>query len=118
MRSLSVGIWSSAEQYERARRFDAIPQERFDEGEIADEHWPKYPSVQFKQVELRYRPETPLILKNLSFKLEAGEKVGIVGRTGAGKSTLANALTRIVEVESGDIIIDGQNTKDIELASL
>jgi len=46
---------------------------------------------------LRYRDETELVLKNCSFKIEAGQKIGIVGRTGAGKSTLCNAFTRIVE---------------------
>ena len=58
------------------------------------------------------------MLKGLDFKINPGDKVGVVGRTGAGKSTLAMALTRIVEIEQGHILIDGQDTKDIELASL
>lgn len=56
---------------------------------------------------LRYREDTELVLKDCSFKIEAGQKIGIVGRTGAGKSTLCNAFTRIVEKESGSIEFDG-----------
>ena len=56
---------------------------------------------------LRYRPETELVLKEVDFKIEAGMKVGIVGRTGAGKSTIALTLSRILELESGNIEIDG-----------
>jgi len=59
--------------------------------------------LSIKQANLRYRPERELVLKNLDFEVEAGLKVGIVGRTGAGKSTISNALTRIVELESGSI---------------
>jgi ATP-binding cassette subfamily C (CFTR/MRP) protein 1 len=56
---------------------------------------------------LRYRPTTELVLKGLNFCIEGGMKVGIVGRTGAGKSTISLALTRIVELDSGSIKIDG-----------
>lgn len=56
---------------------------------------------------MRYRPDTDLVLKKLDFKIEPGHKVGIVGRTGAGKSTLALCISRIVELESGQIVIDG-----------
>jgi len=55
------------------------------------------------------------VLKDLSFKIEAGWKVGIVGRTAAGKSTMANALCRIVEIEDGSICIDGHNTKEVPI---
>jgi len=74
--------------------------------------------IEFKDVALRYRPTTDLVLKNLSFKIKAGEKIGIVGRTAAGKSTMANALCRIVEVEKGQIIIDGHDTKEVPIYSL
>jgi len=56
---------------------------------------------------LRYRPELPPVLHGISFKIEASEKIGIVGRTGAGKSSMINALFRIVELEKGSIFIDG-----------
>ena len=74
--------------------------------------------IEFKEVNLRYRPTTDLVLKNLSFKVEAGTRVGIVGRTAAGKSTMANALCRIVEIEQGEINIDGMSTKDVPIHDL
>lgn len=64
---------------------------------------------------MRYRPETEMILKNLTFTIMKGEKVGVVGRTGAGKSTIANVLTRICEVESGNVLIDGLDTRKVAL---
>ncbi len=56
---------------------------------------------------MRYRPETEIVLNDLSFKVKGGEKIGIVGRTGAGKSTITLAISRIVEIFSGKILIDG-----------
>ena len=58
-------------------------------------------------MELRYRPKTDLVLKKLNFEVSAGHKVGVVGRTGAGKSSISIALTRIVELAGGVIEIDG-----------
>lgn len=77
--------------------------------------WPAQGRVTFNDVELRYRPKTELVLKKLSFDIEPGHKVGIVGRTGAGKSTLSLALTRIVELESGSIEIDGRNISNMTI---
>ena len=56
---------------------------------------------------MRYRPGTNIVLNKLSFNIKPGEKVGIVGRTGAGKSTLALCISRIAELEEGRILIDG-----------
>ena len=67
---------------------------------------------------MRYRPETEVILKDLSFTITEGEKIGIIGRTGSGKSTISLAMTRIVEIENGEILIDGKNIKDQSLKSL
>jgi ABC-type multidrug transport system fused ATPase/permease subunit len=58
------------------------------------------------------------VLKNLSFKIKAGEKVGIVGRTGAGKSTITSSILRLVEPTEGAILIDGKNTMDMPLKDL
>ncbi|GKU99909.1 hypothetical protein SLEP1_g12688 [Rubroshorea leprosula] len=69
--------------------------------------WPSSGSIKFEDVVLRYRPELPPVLHGLSFTISPSEKVGIVGRTGAGKSSMLNALFRIVEVEKGRISIDG-----------
>ena len=66
-------------------------------------------------MDLRYRPETELVLKEVSFAVKGGEKIGIVGRTGAGKSSLCLALFRIVEAESGQVLIDGVNIAELGL---
>ena len=68
-----------------------------------------------KNIYMRYREDRELVLKNLNFEVAAGEKVGVVGRTGAGKSSMGNAITRIVELESGCVEIDGQNVADYDL---
>merc|ERR1719189_1879266 len=75
--------------------------------------WPEKASIEFKNVNARYREGLPLVLKDLSFAIEAGQKVGIVGRTGAGKSSVTLTLFRIVELDQGQICIDG-----IDIASL
>ncbi|CAM8928970.1 unnamed protein product [Rhodiola kirilowii] len=69
--------------------------------------WPFLGSIEFEDVVLRYRPGLPSVLHGLSFKVSPNEKIGIVGRTGAGKSSMLNALFRLVELEKGRILIDG-----------
>ena len=71
--------------------------------------------VEFKDVHLRYRPNCEKVLKGIDFKIEAGERVGVVGRTGAGKSTVFMALSRIVELDQGSIEIDGQDISKLDL---
>ncbi|KAJ6886561.1 ABC transporter C family member 2 isoform X3 [Populus alba x Populus x berolinensis] len=68
--------------------------------------WPSSGAIKFEDVVLRYRPEPPPVLHGLSFTIFPSDKVGIVGRTGAGKSSMLNALFRIVELERGRILID------------
>ena len=64
---------------------------------------------------MRYRPTTDVVLKGMNVKIKGGEKVGVVGRTGAGKSTLAISLTRIVDIFAGQILIDGVDINKISL---
>jgi ABC-type multidrug transport system fused ATPase/permease subunit len=71
--------------------------------------------IEFRDVRLRYRPNTETVLNSLSFVAEPGMKIGVVGRTGAGKSTLALTLSRILEIESGEILIDGINIRNVGL---
>lgn len=80
--------------------------------------WPASGSVHFDQVVMSYRPGLPSVLKGLSLQIKAGEKIGIVGRTGAGKSSMMQALLRIVELTSGKIIIDGVDISKIGLSDL
>lgn len=79
--------------------------------------WPKEGEIEFKNVSLRYDPTLPIVLDNLTFKINPGEKIGIVGRTGAGKSSLIQALFRISEPE-GDILIDRVSTRTLDLNDL
>lgn len=79
--------------------------------------WPEKGCLQFQSVYLKYALNKPYILNNLSFKIQPMEKVGIVGRTGAGKSSLISALFRMAHIE-GKMLIDGIDTNDIPLNSL
>lgn len=74
--------------------------------------------IEFRNVSVRYRKEFGDVLKDVSLKIRAGEKVGVVGRTGSGKSTLFLALLRIVEPYLGSILIDGVDSSSVSLCSL
>lgn len=88
----------------------------------APENWPKSGDIEFRDVELRYRKNLPLVLRGVNFEASDGEKVGIVGRTGSGKSTALLSLMRIVEMddnnERSEILIDGINIRKIGLHEL
>lgn len=64
-------------------------------------HWPEQGKVEFKGICLRYRPDTEQVLHDLTVEMQPQDKIGIVGRTGAGKSTITLAISRIVEIFSG-----------------
>ncbi|PNI54692.1 ABCC5 isoform 2 [Pan troglodytes] len=80
--------------------------------------WPQEGEVTFENAEMRYRENLPLVLKKVSFTIKPKEKIGIVGRTGSGKSSLGMALFRLVELSGGCIKIDGVRISDIGLADL
>ncbi|XP_024982352.1 ABC transporter C family member 12-like isoform X2 [Cynara cardunculus var. scolymus] len=80
--------------------------------------WPSSGLVEFENVGFRYRPGLPPVLHGLSFTISPTEKVGIVGRTGAGKSTMINALFRMVELEKGRILIDNYDISSFGLTDL
>ena len=80
--------------------------------------WPDQGLVKFDKYSTRYRPGLDLVLKELSFETNAAEKIGIVGRTGAGKSSLTLALFRLIEPASGTIIIDGVDVSRLGLMDL
>lgn len=75
-------------------------------------------SVEFRNYCCRYRDDQELVLKDINLRIEHGERVGVVGRTGAGKSTLAQALFRLVESDGGAIYVDGEDVGKLELAAV
>ncbi|EHA97372.1 Multidrug resistance-associated protein 1 [Heterocephalus glaber] len=80
--------------------------------------WPQVGQVEFRDYSLRYREDLDLVLKHINFTIEGGEKVGIVGRTGAGKSSLTLGLFRMNESSGGEIVVDGINIAKIGLHNL
>uniref|UniRef100_A0A3B3VBR8 ABC-type glutathione-S-conjugate transporter n=1 Tax=Poecilia latipinna TaxID=48699 RepID=A0A3B3VBR8_9TELE len=82
------------------------------------EKWPEAGRLQFVDYKVRYRPELDLVLKGISCDISGTEKIGIVGRTGAGKSSLTNCLFRIIEAADGRILIDDVDISKIGLHDL
>jgi ABC-type multidrug transport system fused ATPase/permease subunit len=80
--------------------------------------WPSKGAVAFNNYSTRYRDGLDLVLKNVSLNIKSHEKIGVVGRTGAGKSSLTLALFRIIEGTEGNVTIDGLNTGSIGLLDL
>eukprot|EP00755_Sulcionema_specki_P015026 Sspe_Gene.58292::Locus_31969_Transcript_1_1_Confidence_1.000_Length_4390::g.58292::m.58292/K05673/ABCC4; ATP-binding cassette, subfamily C (CFTR/MRP), member 4 len=101
---------------ERLFSFLKCPKEDSGSGPCPPE-WPRQGEVVFDRVALRYR-SGPLVLKNVSFTLRPGERVGVCGRTGAGKSSLLAALFRVVPLEEGCITIDGLDIATVPLDRL
>ena len=82
------------------------------------ENWPQAGAITFDKVEMRYRQELPLVLRGLDFHIQGGERIGIVGRTGAGKSSIMSTLFRITELSSGKIKIDDIDISTVGLSDL
>uniref|UniRef100_A0A8C1VAI2 ATP-binding cassette, sub-family C (CFTR/MRP), member 2 n=1 Tax=Cyprinus carpio TaxID=7962 RepID=A0A8C1VAI2_CYPCA len=80
--------------------------------------WPTAGNIHFENYKVRYRPELDLILHGITCDIQSTEKIGIVGRTGAGKSSLTNCLFRIIEASEGQILIDGIDISTLGLHDL
>ena len=83
-----------------------------------DPAWPQSGQITFDDVEMRYRAGLPLVLRGLTMTIQGGERIGIVGRTGAGKSSIMSTLFRLVELSGGTISIDGVNIATVGLKDL
>ena len=118
----SAEIVNQMVSVERVLDFGNLPPEApfvlaNDSKELA-ESWPKHGEISFQNLAVRYRPTLPLALDDVSFSFPAGARVGIVGRTGSGKSTIVQSLFRLLEAEHGSIYIDGKNISKIGLHRL
>ncbi|KAJ1565088.1 hypothetical protein HK405_013179 [Cladochytrium tenue] len=110
----------SMNSVERCVEYSEVEQEpaAIVEGARPGDEWPEQGVVNMKDVSVRYAPDLPLVLKKLNFSTRAGEKIGVVGRTGAGKSTLSLAFFRIVPLDEGSIEIDGKDISKMGLFDL
>ncbi|KAJ1870219.1 hypothetical protein LPJ57_005388, partial [Coemansia sp. RSA 486] len=111
MLRMECDLENSMCDYVRIQEFQDLPSEA---PEIIEDNrpaksWPEQGMVEFEGYSTRYRDGLDLVLKDLSFRVEPRQKVGIVGRTGAGKSSLTLALFRIIEAAGGQILIDGED---------
>ena len=111
---------------ERCDAYTKIQSENYEDEKIEknkiysleDKSWPNEGKVIYENYSMKYRPNCDLALKNINININSGEKIGIVGRTGSGKSSLTLSLFRIVEAFKGKITIDGINIAEIPLKKL
>ncbi|KAJ1999447.1 hypothetical protein GGI04_004568 [Coemansia thaxteri] len=85
---------------------------------LAPASWPERGTIIIRDLCVRYRPGLPLALTGVNMEIYSCERVGIVGRSGAGKSTIVSALFRLVEQSSGKVFIDGVDTQSLDLSRL
>ncbi len=107
--------------FERCLHFTNLPLEAgLTSFSLRREAEPLFPHgrIEFRDTGMRYREDLPLVLKSLNCQIQAGEKIGIVGRTGAGKSSLAQVLLRLVEVSEGQVLIDGKDISQVQAKDL
>lgn len=103
---------------ERLLEYTRTPVEPEDDEEPSDPDWPSKGEILFDNFSARYRPELELVLNQLNLKVEPVEKLGLVGRTGAGKSSVTLALFRLLEAAEGRIVIDDVDISHIQLKLL
>ncbi len=74
--------------------------------------------IEFKNVNFRYHKDYPYVLKNINITLKAGETIGIIGNTGSGKTTFVNLISRLFDIDEGELLLDGKNVKNYMLSEL
>ena len=104
---------------ERCYKYTKLtPEKNFilpDDEKLKGNNWPNEGKITFKDLSIKYRPNTEIVLKNLNFEILSGEKIGICGRTGSGKSTICLSIFRLIESFEGTIFIDDIDIKNIGL---
>lgn len=114
LRMLENGLTS----VERVDEYASLPPEDSNGIQPAAATWPLKGAVRVRSLTLRYREGLEPALNDVSFDIKAGEKIGIMGRTGSGKSTLFLALTRVVELDPGQVFIDDVDVRTVALEHL
>ncbi|KAI9034263.1 P-loop containing nucleoside triphosphate hydrolase protein [Hyaloraphidium curvatum] len=97
---------------------EEVETENYESGKEPPADWPQKGALQFKDVQMRYAPDLPLVLKGFNLDIQPGQRVGVVGRTGAGKSSIMQVLFRLVEPCGGSVIVDGLDLADVRLGSV
>ncbi|EFJ27568.1 hypothetical protein SELMODRAFT_411687 [Selaginella moellendorffii] len=121
--TLTWTLWSRIDtekriiSVERVMQYAGLRSEARDQSQ-PPQTWPENGAIDFIGLKVRYTPEAPLVLRGITCGFSGGSKVGVVGRTGSGKSTLIQALFRIVEPSSGRILVDGLDITTVNLHSL
>ncbi|GAB2293670.1 ABC transporter C member 13, variant 2 [Dionaea muscipula] len=103
---------------ERVLQYMDLPQEDSKGSESLHPDWPFQGKIEFQSVTLKYLPSLPAALNDVTFTISAGTQVGIIGRTGAGKSSILNALFRLSPISGGYVLVDGINIADISVRNL
>jgi ATP-binding cassette, subfamily C (CFTR/MRP), member 1 len=116
----SCEIETNIVSVERLKEYTEVPQEApaVIPNNTPPSAWPNQGEIAFKNYAARYRPDLDLVIRNLNFQIKPQEKIGLVGRTGSGKSTLTLSLFRIIEPACGTILIDGVDISKIGLFHL
>lgn len=106
---LACNLENKMVSVERIKQFISIPSEAAwtKPDSQPPSNWPHHGDIEVEDIQVKYRDSTPLVLKGISLSINGGEKIGVVGRTGSGKSTLIQVFFRLVEPYSGKIFIDG-----------
>ncbi|KAG8803549.1 hypothetical protein FRC16_004675 [Serendipita sp. 398] len=114
-----VSLEQSMVAVERVKEFSELEQEPPEFLEPRPPaSWPSSGSIEVEGLSVRYAPELPDVLHDLTFSINSGEKIGVLGRTGGGKSTLAQSLFRFVQASQGAIYIDGIDIARVGLTDL
>lgn len=114
-----VGLEQSMVALERVKEYSELVREAPEFMEPRPPaSWPSTGAIRCENLVIRYAPELPPVLHNLTFEINPGEKVGILGRTGSGKSTLALSFFRFVEPTEGKIVVDGLDITQVGLTDL
>ncbi|KAK6462759.1 P-loop containing nucleoside triphosphate hydrolase protein [Scheffersomyces coipomensis] len=122
---MSAEVETNVVSVERCLEYTTLPVERGEEDDAdlskfvkPPLHWPQEGEIYFHNYSTRYRENLDLVLRDISLHIKPGEHIGAVGRTGAGKSSLALSIFRIIEAAGGNIEIDRLNTSNMQLYDL